>query len=47
MGRRTFGPSAAGYRSDAFLLELEGLLVVLLGELQPDEQPGQHDQRAG
>jgi len=27
------------------LLELECLLVRLLGELQPDEQPGEHDER--
>src|SRR4029079_18092620 len=30
---------------DPFLLQLERLLVVLLGQLEPDEQPGQHDER--
>src|SRR5262245_28793461 len=31
--------------SGAFAIELEDLLLVLLGQLQPDEQPGEHDQR--
>src|SRR4029079_17564632 len=31
--------------SGAFAIELEDLLLVLLGQLQPDEQPGEHDER--
>src|SRR4029079_14623641 len=30
--------------SGAFAVELEDLLLVLLGELQPDEEPGEHDE---
>src|SRR6476620_9322092 len=41
---RSRGSSGRG-RSDGFLVELEQLLVVLLGDLQPDEQPGQDRER--
>src|SRR5664279_3647173 len=34
-----------GCRSGAFLVEFERLLVGLFGELQPDKESGQHDER--
>ena len=37
------GGRAAG--SDAFLIELQDVLVIALGDLEPDEQPGQHEER--
>src|SRR5262245_27670474 len=33
------------WRLRAFPVELEDLLLVLLGQLQPDEQPGKDDER--
>src|SRR5439155_13293595 len=40
--RRAFGLAT---RSDGFGLELEGVLVGLFGDLQPDEQAGEDDER--
>ena len=48
-GVESVGPARTASRrlaiSGAFAVELEDLLLVLLGQLQPDEQPGEDDER--